>query len=95
MGRYDEPDDQPYGDDESDDPEAPDASDWTDEDEDADQVACLACGRAIWEEAQQCPHCGEWVGPGARGPTPWALFVAIALLVLLAALFVLTRVSGR
>jgi MYXO-CTERM domain-containing protein len=30
-------------------------------------VACGACGRSVWEEAQRCPHCGEWIVAGGDG----------------------------
>ena len=29
--------------------------------DDVETLACPACGERIYEEAPQCPHCGEYV----------------------------------
>jgi hypothetical protein len=39
-----------------------DFDDWPDDDSDeAEVVACPNCGAEIYEDAEQCPACGEWV----------------------------------
>jgi hypothetical protein len=43
-------------DDDWDNPELDEADDGTTE-----LVACPACGEEIYEEAEQCPHCGSYV----------------------------------
>lgn len=40
---------------------------WVDDDNDSDDMlACPACGAAVYEETQQCPHCREWIIPVDR-----------------------------
>ena len=43
-------------DDDWEDPDFDDADDGT-----AELVPCPACGEEIYEEAEQCPHCGNYV----------------------------------
>ncbi len=54
--------------------------DWSDDDSDAldefdeeeDSTAttpCPACGIEIYEDAERCPHCGEYV---VHGHSPWS-----------------------
>jgi hypothetical protein len=61
--------------------------DQLDEDtDDADEqqvptVPCPACGREIYEEADACPYCGEYVAfdaPPAAGK-PWWFWLGLAL----------------
>ena len=44
-------------------------------------VPCPACGERIYEEAERCPECGEWI---ARGLTAWRgkpwLWIVLGLL---------------
>jgi predicted RNA-binding Zn-ribbon protein involved in translation (DUF1610 family) len=46
-------------DDGDDDWEVPDPDEF--DDDDADLVKCPSCGEEIFEEAQQCPYCGDYV----------------------------------
>ena len=48
-------------DDSFDDREWPDPQDCTPEDAEPDEVPCPHCRNLIYEEANQCPHCGKWV----------------------------------
>lgn len=41
--------------------EWPDPSDWTPEDASVDEIACPACGEAVYEGTEKCPECGEWI----------------------------------
>ena len=62
-----------------------DEHDWDDEGEDdpeeLDLVTCPACGAAIYEEAEQCPECGEYVVRGSNSPLrsapSWYAVIAI------------------
>ena len=82
-----EPDDE--DDDDDVDPEAPDASDMDpddadDDDEDGvDTVPCPYCGRRVYEHADVCPHCRNFISfqdaPGHR--PPWILVAAILALI--------------
>ena len=38
------------------------------DDGDAELAWCPKCGRPVYEEAQKCPHCGEWITPTLRNP---------------------------
>jgi hypothetical protein len=53
--------------------------DWgADRDDDVEELTCPSCGASVYEEAQQCPHCGDWITPlsaAARTPT-WMRVVA-------------------
>ena len=55
-------------------------------DDDWETIACPACGRAISELAECCPHCGEWVirrsGPSGGRRLVYAV-LALLLVVLL------------
>lgn len=54
-----------YDDDDLDPSEYPDGDDLDDscDDDEADGAdrTCPACGQAVYYDAQQCPHCGEWI----------------------------------
>ncbi len=57
------------------------------DDADSETVACPSCLRAIWEEAEQCPHCGEYVTRGGQLPARaaggvWAVLGAVLAIVL-------------
>ena len=47
------------------DPEVPLDEDLVDDGDDA--VPCPACGHDVYEDADQCTHCGEWIIPSATG----------------------------
>ncbi len=65
-----------------DDREWPDRADCTPEDAEPDEVSCPHCRNLIYEETEQCPHCGEWVvKPRFSRGAAWGL---VAVLVLLA-----------
>lgn len=69
-----------------------DAEGYDDADED-DTLPCPACGRQVYEDADQCPYCGEWIIPlrGRGGLPSWAR-VAGAVLAGLLLLGLLTGV---
>ncbi len=54
---------------------------WDDDDE-LDLVECPNCGTEIYEEAQQCPACGEYVVHGqhnwSSGKPVWYILLALA-----------------
>jgi len=44
--------------------EFPDEADLADADDDVVSLRrCPACDRLVYEQAQQCPYCKEWIGP--------------------------------
>jgi hypothetical protein len=50
-----------------DDPDLDD--DWADDDEDeSDVVSCPECGADVYEDAEQCPACGQYI---VHGTSPW------------------------
>ena len=82
-------DEYDLGDDEADlaDREAPDPAD-TDGDDgaDADVMPCPFCGRDMYDGADVCPHCGNFVSAGdapRRLPLWFAAGAAACLLILL------------
>ena len=57
-----------------------DEQEWTDDDPAAETVPCPACGADIYEEAEQCPVCGDYVVHGRSalaGKPGWYLLVAV------------------
>ena len=38
---------------------------WVDDENDSedDLLICPTCRRAVHEDTQQCPHCGDWITP--------------------------------
>ncbi len=42
-----------------------DGSEWDEGDEDdlgrSETVTCPSCGADVYEDAEQCPSCGEWI----------------------------------
>jgi len=71
----DEPDDS----DDDIDPEGPDESEMDYSDE-PDLEVCPNCRRMISEEAERCPHCGEWVNPG-QAPMSARAWIVIVLVI--------------
>lgn len=65
------------------DDEEPDEFDPDDEDE-SDTRPCPLCGRDVYEDANRCPHCGEYIVPGEaeRARRPWWVVVAAVLALL-------------
>jgi predicted nucleic acid-binding Zn ribbon protein len=62
--------------------EDPDESD-TDADDEAETLPCPFCGKPVYEGADVCPHCRNFVSFGeASGRKPrWVIAAALALLV--------------
>ena len=55
--------------------------DWPDDDDSAELVPCPNCGREIYEEAEQCPSCGEYVTHDNRilaSKPGWYVLLALA-----------------
>ena len=61
------------------DPEGPLDQDLVDNGEDS--ISCPACGRDVYEDADQCVHCGEWIIPSTSraGGLHWLWSVAAIL----------------
>jgi endogenous inhibitor of DNA gyrase (YacG/DUF329 family) len=66
----------------------------SDEEDESALVPCPQCGADIYEDAVQCPVCGEYVTHGTRaweGRPGW--WIALGLLGIIAVLFVLLRLG--
>lgn len=65
--------------------------DWCEDDDDGEEelLLCPSCQEPVFEETQQCPHCGDWITAvypsGGWKRTVWiiAAMMVIAALVLL------------
>ena len=70
--------------------EFPEPDEGEDEDISATQ-ACRSCGAAIYEDAEQCPVCGEYVefSTGALSGWPW-WFVTLGLVGITAVILTLS-----
>ena len=60
-------------------------------DEGDDYLECPSCHQPVHEDAQQCPHCGDWiipVYPGSRSKRwIWAVVVVLVIVSFLLWLF--------
>ena len=61
------------------------------DDTDLGTADCPACGRSMCFDADRCPHCGDYVTPGAarRHPLSWWMWVGIVLAFAVMTLWVL------
>ena len=60
------------------------------DDSDADLLSCPSCGKAVHEDTQQCPHCGDWITP-IHADKPWKRAVwAVAAVLVIISLIVVT-----
>jgi hypothetical protein len=71
------------------DAEEDDLVDYGDDDDDLPTVACPYCRAEIWEEAEQCPECGEYLSQEDEQadfqlPPAWIAVTVAVLLVLIA-----------
>lgn len=70
--------------------------DWEDDDAPVDVVRCPSCGAEIYEDAEQCPECGDYVIHG--NSAPWqgkpGWYAALAVLGILAVLLVLSGLAN-
>ena len=57
----------------------------------SETLPCPVCGREIYEHADQCPHCGQYIVPriADRPGVPW-LWLLAALAVILIVLSLVT-----
>ena len=65
--------------------EYPDADPW--DEESTDTVACNACGADVYEDAVQCPVCGEYMLPDTSiwtGKPSWWITLGILGIIALA-----------
>jgi len=53
-------------DDDSDDFEEDSEEDFEDEDDSSETIPCPQCGAEIYEDAEACPHCGDYMHHGYR-----------------------------
>ncbi len=64
----------------------PDESDRSEDqwdDGEVEELSCPSCGGSVYEETQQCPHCGDWITPlAASARTPKWIRIVGAILVL-------------
>jgi hypothetical protein len=61
----------------------PDDDDVTD-DVDETLAECPKCGASVYDDIEQCPHCGEWIeGAEYAGSQKKRVFLTIVALVLL------------
>ena len=86
---YDDDDDDRYDDYDADDDSADGAVDYDSDDSDV-TIDCPYCGEAMYDDAEQCPHCGQYLSAEdqPRESKPWWIVAtAIVLLVIMLWLF--------
>jgi predicted nucleic acid-binding Zn ribbon protein len=55
-------------------------------DTDAGECPCPACGEPVYEDAEKCPHCGEWItspGTAERRSRTWLWPILVTILIVL------------
>ena len=85
-------DDDGYPDDCGEDPEGPSEDDLAeDDDEETATVPCPHCGADVYEWAERCPRCGDWIVPGVAGGRRFGglIYGVIVLLLIIALLYYL------
>ncbi|CAG1001862.1 hypothetical protein PHYC_02949 [Phycisphaerales bacterium] len=45
-------------------------------------VTCPECGASLYDDVQICWKCGHALSGAAKGPRPWVIWVAIAMVAL-------------
>lgn len=73
-------------DDDLDERDDPDASDQDSDDDASATVSCPNCGQDVYEDADRCPYCNEYITAASSGGRPTWLIIA-AILALLGVLF--------
>jgi len=68
--------------------------DWEDEDDDWDEgpdddegdetVTCVHCGREVYGDAEQCPHCGNYFSAEEASVTNQPVWIIVVALICLA-----------
>lgn len=62
----------------------------TDDDEPVDTVPCSNCGADVYEDAEQCPRCGEWITHGTSAltakPLWWQIIGVLGIIAVILAL---------
>lgn len=79
--KADDDDAERAGDDQ--DRDLPDESDMDSTDEEG-LDACPFCRKMIFEDAERCPHCGQYLSDQdrlSRGPSMWVVWVIVGLLI--------------
>ncbi len=58
-----------------------------DEDDGEDTVPCPLCGGDVYDDAQACPHCGEWISANTHAWSQrrwwWVLLGALGIVAVL------------
>ena len=78
------------------DDEEQDSDDWSERDwdsdgEPADTIPCGHCAAEVYEDAEQCPHCGEWIIRGRSSslsgkPVWWQIAGLLGIIAVILAL---------
>ena len=62
----------------------------TADDEPVDTVPCSNCGAEVYEDAEQCPRCGEWIPHGSSAlttkPLWWQIIGVLGIIAVILAL---------
>lgn len=69
----------------------PPDGEFEDDSERSETVVCPACGADVYEDAEKCPLCGDWITPqlSGRAAPPLYRWGAVVLLAVIAALIIL------
>ena len=57
--------------------------DYDDAFEDETTIECPNCGSSVYEDAPQCPSCGEYITHSRRNQSPWIYVITIVIIAIL------------
>ena len=65
---------------------------WPEDDDEIETVPCPACGKEVYEEAERCPYCGDYIVHSSSGyvwknrPVWWIVLGVFGILAVILAL---------
>jgi hypothetical protein len=67
------------------DPE-PDDDDGDEDNDELGAYVCPSCGKSVYDDCEQCPHCGDYITPRSRAISApggrWLVFAVVLMVIL-------------
>ena len=54
-------------------------------------VACRSCGERMYDDAEKCPHCGDYVTSAPKSSRGYAMWIMIGVAALVLGLWAIRR----
>ena len=66
--------------------EEPEPDDEEEGDSSSELCVCPSCGEGVYEDCEQCPHCGDYITPRSGAPSAfsgrWLVFAVVLMVAL-------------